>query len=221
MTTDRFALIEHGDSAQLWRITNGRAQRAPQVDGAIAVTVRDGAPRSRFPAALLPKGSALGQLVQDSPTDTLPALARLICGGAVADTPHWDGIVLCLLPDTAHWVHVSAGEAISTLTTAAPRLMRLCGADGLPDAQAVADAFSRPEKLVSGLTHANAAQAMGLILGAELAAAKRWWLGQEIWIVGDATASLPAYAAALTAQGAPLRDLTPDACIARGLLALS
>ena len=75
--------------------------------------------------------------------------------------------------------------------------------------------MSRPEALASrlfslraeGLLHnlqPNVARARlsGLLIGAELAAARPYWLGQQIALIGDPKLSA-FYATALESQGAP------------------
>jgi 2-dehydro-3-deoxygalactonokinase len=97
---------------------------------------------------------------------------------------------------------------------------------------AVSDALSRPEKLgarlfsiraeglVHGLAPASArARLSGLLIGAELAAAKPYWLGQDVGLVGSEKLSA-AYARALSAQGVAARSLNATDCTLAGLATL-
>ena len=109
------------------------------------------------------------------------------------------------------------GEMFALLATAS--VLRHSVADTGEDAEtfnaAVSDALSNPAKLAARLFAIRAAdllqaasptaaraQLSGLLIGAELAAARPYWLGQSIAILGpDAPARL--YAQALGAQGVP------------------
>lgn len=82
-------------------------------------------------------------------------------------------------------------------------------------AEAVADALARPERLAAELFRIRAASLLhppapaaararlsGLLIGAELAAARPWWLGREVAVIGEGgLAAL--YSGALAAQGVP------------------
>ena len=107
-------------------------------------------------------------------------------------------------------------------------LDRLAGDDA-----AVAEAMARPERLAARLFSLRAeglvnslsavtarARLSGLLIGAELAGAKRYWLGQRVRLIG--TAGLVAsYARALAAQGVTA-DLLPAAeCTLAGLAVAS
>ena len=93
----------------------------------------------------------------------------------------------------------------------------------------VSDAFSRPEKiaarlftlraegLLAGLS-ADAARARlsGLLIGSELAAAKPYWLGQRVVLVGAERLSA-SYARALATQAVASEALDATACSLSGL----
>jgi 2-dehydro-3-deoxygalactonokinase len=96
-------------------------------------------------------------------------------------------------------------------------------------AEAVADTLSRPERLaqrlfsiradslLSGLPpEAARAQLSGFLIGAELAAARPYWLGQEV-AVAAAPGLARLYAAALEAQGVSTRRLDADPLTRLGL----
>lgn len=186
----------------------------PVDSGQPDLTISDAHPAQTFPAAL----GGRGPLTQTTPPDHLPALARLMTLGAVAGDPNWDGIVLCVLPDTVHWTHVSASEAISTLGTVTPRLAQALGAAGLLDQSAMEATLSRPERLATALYSAPK-DALSHLIGADMAAAKRWWLGQQVRIVGSG-ALAQGYADALITQGAPIIQTDPTTATTRGLVAL-
>lgn len=208
----RIVAVETGTQTTLWRVSDGVAT---QVDtGQPDLTISDAHPPQGFPTAL----AGRGPLTQTSPPDHLPALARLLTLGAVADDPNWDGIVLCVLADSAHWTHVSTSEAISTLGTVTPLLARTLAATGLLDQSTMEATLSRPERLATGLYSAPK-DALSHLIGADLAAAKRWWLGQQVRIVGTG-ALAQGYADALITQGAPIIQTDAATATARGVVAL-
>jgi 2-dehydro-3-deoxygalactonokinase len=81
--------------------------------------------------------------------------------------------------------------------------------------EAINDSLSRPERLSANLFNLRArdlltaqpkevarARLSGLLIGAELAAARPFWLGQQVAVVGATTLS-QIYADALASQGVP------------------
>lgn len=93
---------------------------------------------------------------------------------------------------------------------------------------AVSEALSRPERLGARLFSLRAegliggpfpdaarARLSGFLIGTELAAAKPYWLGQRVTLVGAETLSA-AYARALAAQGVEAQRLSATDCAARG-----
>ena len=149
--------------------------------------------------------------------------------GILSDNNNLDGIV-CLPGTHSKWVHVSAGEVVSFRTAMTGEVYgTLCRQTVLrhsldPDGwdepaflEAVSDALSRPERLVARLFELRAADLLlsqdpatgasilsGLLVGAELAATRPWWLGRDVVVTG-APATTRAYGTALRAQGvAPL-----------------
>ncbi len=146
--------------------------------------------------------------------------------GLLAAMPTFDG-VLCLPGTHTKWVHISAGEVISFRTFMTGELFGLIAktsvlrhsiGDGWDDetfTKAVTDTLSRPEAVAANLFALRADQLLnatdpghakarlsGLLIGAELAAAKPYWLGQNIILIGDPNLSA-LYATALQTQGAP------------------
>ena len=179
-------------------------------------------------------------LQQPNPADVMRGEETQIAG-ALALTPGFDG-VFCLPGTHSKWAHVSAGEVVSFQTYMTGEMFALLSTQsvlrhgmaegGWDDAafdQGVDDAFSRPEKiaarlftlraegLLNGLS-ASAARARlsGLLIGSELAAAKPYWLGQRVVLVG-AEALATSYARALAAQGVTATRLDATACSLSGL----
>ncbi len=154
-------------------------------------------------------------------------------------SPDFDG-VLCLPGTHCKWAHISAGEIVSFRTFMTGELFALLSTasvlrhsiepDGWDDAafaDAVSDAIARPEAMAARLFSLRAeallhgldpraarARLSGLLIGAELAAAKPYWLGRDVVVIG-ASSLARNYAAALTAQGARptiRRRVRTDAC---------
>lgn len=185
--------------------TDGGMTRPPVTDQRISVHIVPGLSQSR-------------------PADVMRGEETQIAG-FLAARPDYDG-VLCLPGTHSKWVHISLGEVVSFQTFMTGELFSLLSrqsvlrhglsGDGWNDdafAGAVSDALSRPERLGSslftlraeGLLHgldaaSTRARLSGLLIGSELAAARPYWLGQEVAIIGAETLSR-AYVSALAQQG--------------------
>lgn len=181
---------------------------------------------------------ALPGLSQSAPCGLIQgAAARL--SGFLQLNPDWDGVVC--LPDTGvtHWVQVSAREAVSfqsaltgQLAAAVAQPMALEAAGSCSKAalaEAAADGIAKPELLAARLASLQADAALGqlqadtargrlwgLLLGAELAAARPYWLGQNLALLAEAPLQ-PLYAAALEAQGLPVTVADPLRMTLEGL----
>lgn len=159
----------------------------------------------KLPAPVIPTGTVC-DLVQDKPLARLPADVRARVFPLIQQRPDWDGIVAIAGDGVHHWVHISAGEAISMLGFLTPQMISALGGADMPDLSAVADTLSHPERLAAHLRSAqlagDAAALSGHLIGAELAAAKMYWLGQQIVVLDDGP-----YIEALRAQGAPVSTL--------------
>ena len=144
--------------------------------------------------------------------------------GFLARNPDWDGVI-CLPGTHTKWVHVSADEVVSFQTfmtgelfdtIARQTILRHSITAGEWDDSAfqtgLGDAMARPEKLAARLFALRAddllndvsngvirARLSGLLIGAELAAAKPYWLGQQIAVIGESGIS-KLYVEALGAQ---------------------
>lgn len=161
--------------------------------------------------------------------------------GVLAAAPDWDGVV-CLPGTHSKWAEVSAGEVVSFRSFLTGELfawlstgsvLRHGMGGGGWDADAfdagVSDGLSRPEWLTARLFTLRAegllaglppdaarARLSGLLIGAELAAAKAWWLGRDLVIAGDgALAGL--YARALGTQGVTARQVAAEDAVLAGL----
>lgn len=147
-----------------------------------------------------------GDVVQDQPRGMLDADARMAVAGHGLAQPNWDGLIL-LPGERSHWVHVSAGEIVSFQSFLTVRLARALGASERADMNALADTMARPERLAQQLDSAelggNRDALLGHLLGAEMAAARPYWLGQQVVVMGD-DALAEGYAMALEAQGVPV-----------------
>lgn len=178
-------------------------------------------------------------LRQVQPADVMRGEETQIAGALALD-PGFDGTI-CLPGTHAKWARISAGEVIGFQTFMTGEIFALLAersvlrhgmAGGWDDGafdEGVAEGMSRPDRLlgqlfrlraeglIAGLTAAAArARLSGLLIGAELANSKGWWLGLPVLLVGpDRLCDL--YARALTAQGALARPLSATACSLAGL----
>jgi 2-dehydro-3-deoxygalactonokinase len=165
-------------------------------------------------------------LKQDAPADVMRGEETQITG-FLALNAGWDGVI-CLPGTHTKWVHVSAGEVVSFQTfmtgeqfgllSGSSVLRHSVDTDGWDKSafdEAINDSLSRPERLSANLFNLRArdlltaqpkevarARLSGLLIGAELAAARPFWLGQQVAVVG-ATALSQIYADALASQGVP------------------
>lgn len=169
-------------------------------------------------------------LVQKTPPDLMQGQETRIAG-LLADQPDFDGVI-CVTGARSVWAHVSAGEIVSFRSFMSVEVFGLLAArsglaaafDGGWDADAFAAALdetlSRPERgagllasvaVLHGLGALGmggaAARVAGALLGQELAAARPYWLGRDVALIGEG--GWPArYATALELQGvrAPCHD---------------
>ncbi|MEO1537202.1 MAG: 2-dehydro-3-deoxygalactonokinase [Pseudomonadota bacterium] len=187
----------------------------PPVGGA---TVKAPASDARIDVTLLPG------LSQGGPADVMRGEETQIAG-FLAETLGFDGI-LCMPGTHTKWVQVSAGEVVSFRTYMTGELFALLSTqsvlrhsmddafdgdaflsavrDGMSDPQAMAGRFFslRAESLLAAPARGSAkARLSGFLIGAELAAARSYWLGQRIALLGAGKLS-DLYAQALSAEGA-------------------
>lgn len=151
---------------------------------------------------------AVPGLVQDSPTARADGMHALLIAGIVAARPNWDGVV-CIPGPRSLWAHVSAGEVVSFASFISVQMAAAIGAAPGKDLDAgLQSTLSRPERLAQELAEADVApgRAFGALLGTELAAARPYWLGQEVLVIGDGPFAT-VYAMALQGQGAMVRPV--------------
>ena len=200
------------------------------------------APYQTTPCAVCPAKMAgltvhvIPGIRQMEPADVMRGEETQIAG-FLAENPGWDGVI-CMPGTHTKWVHVSADEVISFQTCMSGELFALLtqhsvlrhsiadtGWDDAAFQDAMSQTLSRPEGLAGRLFSIRAAQLVndtdtvalrarvsGLLIGAELAATKPYWLGRDIALVGADAVSMP-YVAGLKAQGvtvvrADAKDMT-------------
>jgi 2-dehydro-3-deoxygalactonokinase len=166
----------------------------------------------------------VGGLKQDKPADVMRGEETQIAG-FLALNDGWEGVI-CLPGTHTKWVHISAGEVVSFQTFMTGEQFNLLsgasvlrhsvdvnGWDASAFEEAVSDTLSRPERLAAYLFNLRArdllhgqskdtanARLSGLLIGAELGAARPFWLGQNVAILGANTVA-KAYSDALQLQG--------------------
>lgn len=180
-------------------------------------------------------------LMQSRPADVMRGEETQIAG-ALRLMPGFDG-VLCLPGTHSKWAHVSAGEVVSFQTYMTGEMFALLSqhsvlrhgmaGSGWNDAAfdaGVSDALSTPERIAARLfslraegliadLSADAARSRlsGLLIGIELAAARPYWLGQRVVLIGSPTLSAN-YSRALGQQGLKAEQLDATACTLAGLI---
>ncbi|SMX43427.1 2-dehydro-3-deoxygalactonokinase [Octadecabacter ascidiaceicola] len=161
---------------------------------------------------------------QTDPADVMRGEETQIAG-FLSLNDDWDGII-CLPGTHTKWVHMSAGEVVSFQTCMTGEMFSLLAEEsvlrhsiaesGWNDGtflEALSETMSRPERMAGQLFSLRAAQLVhdtdpqtlrarlsGLLIGAELASTKPYWLGQNVALIGADAVSQP-YLAGLAAQG--------------------
>jgi 2-dehydro-3-deoxygalactonokinase len=179
-------------------------------------------------------------LKQVKPADVMRGEETQIAGALALD-PAFDG-AMCLPGTHSKWVQISAGEVISFQTYLTGEMFALLSTQSVlrhgmaatgwdKDAfdLGVANGMARPERLAAHLFRLRAegliadlgpdaarAQLSGLFIGAELAAARPYWLGARVVLVGS-SALTALYGRALAAMGAPSQALAAKDCTIAGL----
>ncbi len=158
-------------------------------------------------------------LTQAKPVDRVSAVQALCLAGCLRGRPQFDGVI-CLTGAHSLWAQISAGEVVSVTSAATGVLAdalvptRPATAPQRPEGLALAafdaalsDCLSRPERLARLLSAARLmppdraeATLHGALIGADLASARPWWLGQAVLVLGTGTAP-GLYARALATQG--------------------
>lgn len=179
-------------------------------------------------------------LKQMKPADVMRGEETQIAGALALD-PAFDG-AMCPPGTHSKWVQISAGEVVSFQTYLTGEMFALLSAQSVlrhgmaatgwdEDAfdLGVANGMARPERLAAHLFRLRAegliadlgpdaarAQLSGLLIGAELAAARPYWLGARVVLVGSPELTA-LYARALAAMGAPSQTLAAKDCTIAGL----
>ncbi|WP_180888370.1 2-dehydro-3-deoxygalactonokinase [Ruegeria sp. THAF57] len=178
-------------------------------------------------------------LKQNAPPDVMRGEETQIAG-FLAGRQNWDG-VLCLPGTHTKWVQISADEVVSFRTFMTGELFELLrgqsvlrhsvgeGWDDVAFAEAVTDTLSKPEQLAARLFGLRAADLLrgedpgvarahlsGFLIGAELAATRPYWLGQQIAIIG-AEGIAKVYESALKQQGALVETVNATQSTLAGL----
>lgn len=161
---------------------------------------------------------------QNSPADVMRGEETQIAG-LLAQEPEFDGVA-CLPGTHTKWARISAGEVVHFSTYLTGELFSLLssksvlrhsvaqtGWDAAAFKDAIDDAITKPsaiaarlfllrsEALILDLPPETArARLSGYLIGLELGAARQYWLGQRVVIIGEEKIS-DAYHKALEAQG--------------------
>lgn len=181
-------------------------------------------------------------LMQSDPADVMRGEETQIAG-FLAMNKNWDGVI-CLPGTHTKWAHISADEVVSFQTYMTGDMFAALGDhtvlrhsvqsddwDWAAFDTGVTDAMARPERLaarlfslraeglVNNMSNATArARLSGLLIGAELAGAKPYWMGQQIAVIGAGNLT-SLYVRALALQSAPATQVKGDAITLAGLTA--
>lgn len=179
---------------------------------------------------------------QAAPADVMRGEETQV-SGYLRNNKDFDG-VLCLPGTHAKWAHISAGELVSFQTFMTGELFALLskqsmlrhsvadtGHDSAAFGAAIDDAMRRPQAVSAHLFNIRAATLIadmsdraarsrlsGLLIGLELMAARPYWLGQNVVLIGaDAVTDL--YREGLATQGVVAEIADAQACVLQGLRA--
>lgn len=180
-------------------------------------------------------------LSQQTPPDVMRGEETQIAG-FLASMPAFDG-VLCLPGTHTKWARISAGEVVSFRTYMTGELFALLAEksvlrhsmgdrfeaeafleavrDGMSDPQALAGRLFtlRAADLLGDPTQVSAkARLSGFLIGAELTAAKAYWLGQRVVVLGTGMLG-QLYADALAGEGAMPEVIEAEGTTLAGLSA--
>lgn len=174
-------------------------------------------------------------LAQRAPVVGVMRGAETRIAGVLAARPSWDGVI-CLPGPETHWAELSAAEVVGFRSYMTAELFGLIAPnpvsdDALDEAafdEALAQGMARPQALAGRLSSLRAEEVLqgrpanagarlwGLLIGAELAAARGWWLGRDVVIAGEGP--LPQlYARALAAQGVGTQQIDAGKATLAGL----
>lgn len=228
-TTDWIAIFSDGPKLSLWQMREDQIVARTGADfdtdpealivgcGFSEVALRD-TPCAPLPD-VLPINDIGGRAMHLVPAirTTTPlhhsAGAELAIAGFVALNPRFDG-VLCIPGATTIWAHISAEEVVSLQGFATQKLADALGASDVDalDMDVLSDVMTRPARLAERIASAQVGDAahvnptiVSALIGAEMAAARPYWLGQQVAVL-DGSPLTALYEAAITAQGlAPIQ----------------
>ena len=222
------AAIATANGLRGWRLPDGFYATAPDEEGLRAALGRDlpirrvsGAARPMPCKVIMPPvNGAIAPVGQSTPPDE-SGEAIIAVAGAIAPRPNWDGVVL-VAGVRSCWVHVSAGEAISLQSFVSGQIadtFSVAPTEHSGFDEALNTVLSRPERLATLLARPDLTQGMiwGGLIGAELAASRAYWLGQQVLITGE---KAELYHTALKMQGVPAEWLDEYETLKAGFLAI-
>jgi 2-dehydro-3-deoxygalactonokinase len=180
---------------------------------------------------------------QMSPADVMRGEETQIAG-FLRLNPKFDGVV-CLPGTHSKWVHISANEVVSFQTFMTGEIFNLLSTQSVLRHSVDTDEFdetsfndglsesmSRPQMIAANLFGLRAAglvadqsssvaksKLSGLLIGAELAGSRPYWLGQNVVIIGaDTLAHI--YQSALSTQGVDAKMIDVSEMTVSGLTAV-
>ena len=199
---------------------------AQAAEPAVAVPAKPEARPILPPLTRAPNVLRVAALSQARPFGQLTGTACKV-EGFLSLNRDWDGVICLPGFETSHWVQLSAGEVISFLSFATTPIVHalMTKADEAPQdpdpaalTDTLQDVMSKPESLALRCAEARAARQAGKLseaeahgrlwgaaLGAELAAARPYWLGQSVALIAPTALTAP-YLTALKSQFVPVTE---------------
>nr|WP_319948251.1 2-dehydro-3-deoxygalactonokinase [uncultured Shimia sp.] len=208
--TNWIAADKQGRSVRMWQMPS--RQEVETADDPIVMVGSTTVAARSLPCAAVPdaliRGDAGGWQMSPFEWDGDHSAGAEACiAGYASENANWDGVI-CVVRDSTVWAHVSAGEVISfqrfVTSTLAAALNVADQWDQDRFLAALSDAMSRPERLAAHLAKATQSSDLwGALLGAELTAARPYWLGQQVVVIGQGRGA-SALGDALQTQGVPV-----------------
>lgn len=161
---------------------------------------------------ILPKtgGAQLVPGLADERLHSASRGAETRIAGFLAGAKDWGGVI-CVTGECHVWALISAGEVVSFQGFDTGRLARVLELgeewSGTGFDASLSEVMSRPERFAAvmarGNLQADRTTGWGALIGAELAASRPFWLGQQVAVIGDGGGA-EAVSAALSEQGVPV-----------------
>lgn len=206
-----------GDTLWTFDSASAATRPVPAKPAELTATMAQGAQSDTFVMAALEQARPFGRL----------AGAACRIEGFLSLNKDWDGVICLPGFQNTYWAQISADEVVSFLGFSTHSLVATfvaaAGAGTAPEeaelTDRLQDVLSKPETLALRLSETRAQQSAGRLseaaahgqiwgaaLGAELAASRAYWLGQNLALIAPSALAEP-YRAALASQYVPVTEV--------------